>query len=112
MADYTPTTGEVRDAYVRRRADEKRFFYDSRTRPRARAEFERWLATHDREVAEKAWDEAVDTLSRHWEDVAPAAVADLERRNPYRGSSDCGCDLTGMTPPAVHIVDNHGGGAS
>ena len=64
------------------------------------------------EVKAEAWDKAVDTLSRHWEDVAPAAVADLERRNPYRGSSDCGCDLTGMVPPAVHIVDNHEGGAS
>lgn len=64
------------------------------------------------EVKAEAWDKAVDTLSRHGEDVAPAAVADLERRNPYRGSSDCGCDLTGMVPPAVHIVDNHEGGAS
>ena len=39
-------------------------------------------------------------------------MADLERRNPYRSPSGCGCDLTGMAPPAVHIVDNHEGGAS
>ncbi len=41
-----------------------------------------------------------------------APMADLERRNPYRSPSGCGCDLTGMAPPAVHIVDNHEGGAS
>ena len=48
-------------------------------------------AAHDLIRAE-AWDEAVDTLrdeavdtlSGPWEDMIPAQIADLDRRNPYR----------------------------
>lgn len=99
MADeYVPTTDVVRDAvtFPGRRLGEPRDMTE--------AAFDRWLAAHDREVAEKAWDEGYDT-----------AIRDEDRGssiNPYRSSSDCGCDLTGMAPPAVHIVDNHEGGAS
>lgn len=34
-------------------------------------------------------------------DAARAARRDEEKR------ASCGCDLSGMTPPAVHIVDRH-----
>ena len=106
--EYTPTTDEVREAFRAAMLHPDDLDLDDAPGQA----FDRWLAAHDREVAERAWDEATDTLSPHREDVAPAAVADLERRNPYRGPSACGCDLTGMAPPAVHIVDNHEGGAS
>ena len=62
-------------------------------------DFNRWLAgispgqreqiTRDIEAAHdliraEAWDEAVDTLSGPWEDMIPAQIVDLDRRNPYR----------------------------
>ena len=97
MADeQTPTTEDVRLVYG---PDSTGMLHDGTV-----AAFDRRLADHDREVAEKAWDEGYDT-----------AIRDEDRGssiNPYRSSSDCGCDLTGMAPPAVHIVDNHEGGAS
>ena len=49
MEDFTPTTEDVRLIWI-----------ISRTGCKARAEFNRWLAEHDREVAEKAWDEGYD----------------------------------------------------
>lgn len=75
MADeYTPTTEQVRETYAAL----------CKTDAAAAAEFDRWFAAHDRETARRAWERAVDCLSSHWEDVIPAAIADLERRNPYR----------------------------
>lgn len=49
MDDFTPTTEDVRLIWI-----------VSQTGCTARAEFDRWLAEHDREVAEKAWDEGYD----------------------------------------------------
>ena len=99
MADEcAPTTDEVREGLCISGG------ILTASREERDARFRRWLAAHDREVAEKAWDEGYDT-----------AIRDEDRGssiNPYRSSSDCGCDLTGMAPPAVHIVDNHEGGAS
>lgn len=47
MADeYTPTTEDVREWYA-----------DSVDRLGGEAEFDRWLAAHDRETAARAWDE-------------------------------------------------------
>lgn len=46
---YTPTTREVRAAFGA-------IFIESR-REQAYAEFDRWLAEHDRQVAERAWGE-------------------------------------------------------
>ena len=65
---YTPTTDDVETWYV------------GNHDPAHAHEFRRWLAG----IRAMAWDEAVDTLSRHWEDVIPAQIADLDRRNPYR----------------------------
>ena len=36
------------------------------------------------EAVDTLWDEAVDILSGPWEDMIPAQIADLDRRNPYR----------------------------
>ena len=57
-------------------------------------DFNRWLdslspgqreqITRDIEAVDTLWDEAVDTLSGPWEDMIPAQIADLDRRNPYR----------------------------
>lgn len=43
MSDYTPTTAEIRKGYIGEPADH---FMD----PLVGAEFDRWLAAHDREV--------------------------------------------------------------
>lgn len=52
MDEYTPTTEEVRNAYSG--------YWHARlvVGKNARAEFDRWLAEHDRVVAANAWDEA------------------------------------------------------
>ena len=63
MDKHTPTTDVVESAYVRQRASERRFFYDDRTRPRARAEFNRWLVAHDAEVKTEALREAANDLA-------------------------------------------------
>lgn len=88
MSDYTPTTDEVRSRYKAgawlkgdRNPDQ---FNPSIYEPAYFAEFDRWLSEVERKAAEETWNEAVDYLSRHWEDVAPKAVADLEQSNPYR----------------------------
>ena len=52
---WTPTTEYIRDSY------------DEVNRPFVRyseEEFDRWLAAHDREVAEKAWDEGFMRANR------------------------------------------------
>lgn len=49
MGDYTPTTEQVRMSFV---TDD----HDRYTDPGP--EFDRWLATHDREVAARALEEA------------------------------------------------------
>lgn len=53
--DYTPTTDEVRDGYA---TDPESEYYDPIGYPAyargLRRAFDRWLAAHDREVAERA----------------------------------------------------------
>lgn len=51
MTDFTPTTDEVRDHWVR-----SQWFED----PLRRESFDRWLAAHDRTVAAKALRDAAD----------------------------------------------------
>lgn len=84
MAKRTPTTEYVRSVYGLCPVERHKGGDPNPNPAYAEAQFDRWLDAHDREVAERVWNESVDTLSRHWEDVAPAVVADLERRNPYR----------------------------
>ena len=58
MSDYTPTTDEVRDAYV----DTGWAADGSLSDPRDPDEFDRWLAAHDAEVRAQALREAADEL--------------------------------------------------
>ena len=95
----TPTTELVRDRYALATVNDTDFPGWEQYKAEQDAEFYRWLADHDREVAEKAWDEGYDTAMRD-EDRGSSI-------NPYQSTCAWGCDLTGMAPPAVHIVDNH-----
>ena len=52
MSDYTPTTEQVREAWSDRYSSEWGFAYREETEMYD-AEFDRWLAQHDAEVAEK-----------------------------------------------------------
>lgn len=58
MADFTPTTGEVRGAWVAARCTRDEEI------PGQVAEFDRWLAEHDREVAAQALEEAAGAWQR------------------------------------------------
>lgn len=71
MTDYTPTTDYVRTMYgqgLRNRDVE--------------AQFDRWLAAHDRAVAEKAWERGVDDAIRFTGEELRGLTPDI--RNPYR----------------------------
>lgn len=68
-SEYTPTTEEARVTYIHGTPT-----YCGVTR--ARTEFDRWLAEHDREVAKRAWDEGYGDDSE----------AHVPRANPYRSS--------------------------
>lgn len=58
MSDYTPETGDVRDFYTFGMAGwDHTLHYD----PEAYAEFDRWLAQHDREVAAQALRDAASS---------------------------------------------------
>lgn len=57
MAEYTPTTAQVRDYYIsgcRIRRETIQQHYLGHPEPDYRAEFDRWLAAHDAEVARQA----------------------------------------------------------
>ena len=59
MSDYTPTTADVRHAYVSARSEEEfAASYLSQFEP----EFDRWLAAHDAEVAAQALGDAADKI--------------------------------------------------
>ena len=68
MADYTPTTEEVRDRYA--------------SQTDAYPEFDRWLAEHDKKVIAKAFHEwadfQIDSLR-----VAPTTDEDYEEAKRY-----------------------------
>lgn len=80
MAEFTPTTEQIRTFWASEVAlpAAKSGGYDESV-----AEFNRWLVEHDRQVAEKAWDEAFEE--------AKESVWSLESEyapvNPYRGVS-------------------------
>lgn len=88
MADgYTPTTERVRDlftwAYAWRTKDDADDTDLSKVRASNRAEFDRWLAEHDREVRAKAIeDAAADILkAQHFGHIVASTTArDLEKR--------------------------------
>ena len=77
--DYTPTTVNVRAVYA-----SGVFFQTGLTSydvdaVRGAAEFDEWLAEHDRQVAETAWDEAARAVIEFEESV----ISD-HPTNPYR----------------------------
>lgn len=77
MTDFTPSTAQVRDTYVR--AMRNAFIASAGEH---REEFDRWIADHDRAVAEKAWAEGFDTGER---DVHEHVTFDEPCiPNPYR----------------------------
>lgn len=77
-----------------------------------------YMTPEDRAVGGGNWiaDEPDDRL--HPDDVTTKAALlemagevlaalDAEVRGEQPTPAACGCDLTGMAPPAVHIVDDH-----
>jgi len=72
MAEYTPTTRDVRDDYARYGGELDAF-----------PEFDRWLTEHDRQVAEKAWTEGARATTRDNFEVAWTEMIVIPR-NPYR----------------------------
>lgn len=80
MTEYTPTWTEVETAYVLSRLAVSDGNEDARAE-----EIHRWLAEHDRQVAERAWDEAAQALA--WcIDNGPveSAATHVAQNNPYR----------------------------
>lgn len=74
MTEYTPTTEEVRAAWVRRPA--------GRADPWAKRQFDRWLAAHDAEVA-------LDASALSGEDCIPGYETTRHPApNPYREGTD------------------------
>ena len=72
--EYTPgvTTGAVRGAAT-----------GAQNVPVTPAQFDRWLAAHDAEVAARAWDEATDyDVARQV--VIACETGDEQPANPYR----------------------------
>lgn len=82
MADeYTPTTDEVREGLCISGG------VLTTSREERDARFRRWLAAHDREVAERAWDEGHAASERDWAFAFDLTTPDEERTpwaNPYR----------------------------
>ena len=66
MSEYTPTTSEVREQFARgaRGGYGGSAEAGAHRRVAAQNKFDRWLAAHDREVAEKAWDEGFMRANR------------------------------------------------
>ena len=76
--DYTPTTEQVREAASLNGG--------IAVEPDA---FNRWLAEHDAEVAEKAWYEGAVFGVRDQHGTVDTYIRDaIERRNPYRLSAE------------------------
>ena len=71
MSKYTPTTKEVRKAFVYAASGWHRAVST------AKAGFNRWLTEYDRQVAEKAWEEGHATALRY------AAYFGEHVPNPY-----------------------------
>ena len=85
MNDYTPTTEEVRDGYELNASDLCRQPLGHRDHY---AEFDRWLAEHDRQVKAEAWAEGVKSERDYqWRcedaDAAGQGVMIFRPKNPY-----------------------------
>ena len=72
MSDYTPNTGIVKAAYMVHMSGHERIEHKD-----AATEFDRWIAEHDRQIAETAWEEGATTAYYYAPDGYPET-------NPYR----------------------------
>lgn len=81
-SEYTPTTDEVRDDYQWGR---HACGCCAERLPEDLEAFDRWLAEHDRQVAERAWGEGFNA-GQAWEaDVNSRTIPQVTRwGNPYR----------------------------
>ncbi len=73
MSDWTPSTEQVRSHYV--------FNQSNQWDPERGEAFDRWLTEHDRQVAERAWDEGYN--AGHYVETEKHEC-DCPRANPYR----------------------------
>lgn len=79
MSDYTPTTEEARNAFVQTSV----WLPDTFGWAANGEAFDRWLTEHDRQVAERAWDEAIE----HVDDILGAEYsAAIRLHQPYRAA--------------------------
>lgn len=76
MSDYTPDTDEVKIHYA--------YPYRDDLKDTKRAEFDRWLAAHDREVAAKAWAEGYDAGLGDGYDPGLGYGPEVSAKNPYK----------------------------
>jgi hypothetical protein len=60
---YTPSMKQIREDFALASYGDR---WDSVPLEDSRAAFDRWLAAHDREVAERAWDEASAAFNAHF----------------------------------------------
>lgn len=82
MSDWTPSTEQVRSHYV--------FNQSNQWDPERGEAFDRWLVEHDRQVAERAWDEGYEAAAGfhegrekgHWENDFPAKGMRMWRPDP------------------------------
>lgn len=80
MSDYTPKTEMVKTRYAIAHGG----LSDDEEDVRADA-FDRWLSEHDRQVAERAWDDAVEEAhALGW--LHDFAKSDALARNPHRAA--------------------------
>lgn len=75
MSDYTPTTAELRRDYSRPGVLGE---FAAQDIAEAEAEFDRWLAAHDREVKARALREAAESPELHNE-----ITAEMNRNLPF-----------------------------
>lgn len=81
--EYTPSTDEVRDLFAGARGG----YTNAPRYERRGAGFDRWLTKHDRQVAERAWDEAMQALA--WASAngpEDSALDYVVKNNPYRST--------------------------
>ena len=85
MTEYTPTTAMIEDAYVQVYGNHAPSVHEM-----SLAEFDRWLAAHDREVAAKVRAEVIDWIDRTISnDLRGPAVAIIARQHfelPQKGA--------------------------
>ena len=78
--EYTPTKNEVRERYAA-----ARYYLDNEDHlTESGREFDRWLAEHDRQVAERAWQKGAQHVYEDGGKCSFARDGDPCPYNPYR----------------------------